>query len=213
MTIHGTEPSLRDFEAGAIGERGKDSLLRRITSQDGKRVLWTLTDGLVESSSSQDGDLTIPEPQPVEESNPGKATTIDSQMVNAMRQARTDGASTPEIAKQFNVSPSTVKRRAPATSAQSLTNNANITTTHSVNLDFPGTENQLPYSVRMAIHLSMDTAAQNAILSEDRQVKSYFEGYLAGYANALAIICGSGRVDLSFLEDRNNDTGISNTEQ
>ena len=199
MTTQVIDPEKTQFPDNAIWRRDGEGTLLEVLSPTGKAVLWEKPKDTSEQSV---------EPKEVPATQSQNPTALRQDTIDQMRTDRASGMGTAELVRKYGVVKSTVQRNAP--DINKTVKNQDIPSTIG---NFSRLENrELPYSVQNAIQLSLNTVAQNAILAEERQVKSFFEGYLSGFTNALAIICGAGGIDLSFLEER-NDTSTSNTQQ
>lgn len=177
-----TEPNVEDFPANAVYVRGENGELKRIMSADGKKLLWPTVN---------------------------KGQSLSPMVVEQMVDLRSEGNTIPQLAEQVGIGETTVKRyrgRANAT----LRNTPQGTR---IKPDFSHVENQqLPFSVTNAIRLALGTATRIAVIEETPTIKAFFEGYIAGFDAALAIICGAGGIDLSFLEVEHDDKSSSNTD-
>lgn len=183
------EPSHLEFPADAIYIRNTDMALQRIISADGKRLLWS----------------NHPEQEPQE----GPPTigidvgpkVVSQDQIDCMVQARLQGTTIVQIAKDMGLNKSTVTRHL-RIRRQNQGSNHNMTI-QKIQADFSAIENtEIPYSVRNAIQLALGTANTMAALSEERIIQAHYQGYIAGFHSALAIICGSAGISLEFLEEK-----------
>lgn len=176
-------PDLRNFEPGAILHKTRDGKPLRITSRDGKEVLWPKAAPPASSAQSA----------PLVHDDAAARILLPADRSLSIKKAKAMGKSNAEIAEEMGVSTRTIRRRI----AQDMSSN---------NRDFPGVENlQLSYGTQVAIRLALSSTTRLIVMSEQPVVKAYFEGYIAGFDAALAIICGSLRLDLSFLELSKDD--------
>ena len=189
MVIPAIEPSHLEFPPDTIYIRNTDMTLQRITSANDKRLLWP----------------NHPEQEPEEEPPTiGVAVgpkVVSQDQIDCMVQARLQGTTIVQIAKDMGLNKSTVTRHL-RIRRQNQGSNHNMTI-QKIQADFSAIENtEIPYSVRNAIQLALGTANTMAALSEERIIQAHYQGYIAGFHSALAIICGSAGISLEFLEEK-----------
>ena len=226
------EPDLKDFEQGAIIVRAQGGAVKRVTSADGKRLLWSPPSEALPTADNagdigNDGyDASVHTPQdPI--STPGKSPhngnaistpddnripnragrgyLVSAQLVAAIEQARTSGKGAGKVGLALGVSKSTVQkywRLTAETDSPQIPQIPQVPQLPGIKGEFSDVKNtELPYSVRLAIQLLLDTAGHQAILG-DGTTKSFFEGYLSGAQSALGVVCGALGVSLDFLQEQ-----------
>ena len=171
------EPDHSQFPVDAIFIMDQNEVLRRVMSPDNKKVLWP---------TLKKGSIVTPE------------------LAQQIAEVRDEGATISEVAKQFEVAESTVKRHLKSVRESRTRSNTVLLP------DLSALENTvLPYSVRNAIALAIGTASTMSILSDQPIIQAHYQGYSAGFHAALAIICGAAGIDLSFLEVEGDNTSNS----
>ena len=213
------EPSLNDFEDGAILNRNNAGIVTKVTSPDGKRVLWPITASVPISAPNMQVEnnlvLLATTPDTTNKTDKprdkGSGHRLSGSVIDSIKRLRTEGLGTAAIARTLGVSKSSVKVYAPSGHGSTIGNaDANDTTP-----DFLGVENTpnamsaIPYSIQIALQLILDTAGHQAILGEGT-VKAFFEGYISGANSALGVICGAYSLDLSFLKEEEKERGGNN---
>jgi hypothetical protein len=193
-------PDPSKLPPNAVWVKDEDGVLTQVTSADGKRVLWSLPSH-EHLERSPDLPIAASPVVPVVK----QRATVTPELISKMQAVRDGGGTIKDICLQFGVQESTVGRHTKA-------RNKTTVMAHDTDAELPDRENPnngsvlaMPQPLRYGIDMALGSAGRAAAMSTDSTTKTYFEGYLAGYQAALALLCGGLNIDVSFLMEGTSD--------
>ena len=178
------EPLRTAFPSDAVWERSEAGVLKRITDRNGENVLWRPKES--------------PPAVAKRPAEPKRAGVVTPEQVDQMAALKAKSKTNRQIAAALGLGVSTVERHLAKGRHDSV-----MASVMSQSRDLPATKNtHLPSATQQAIHTALQSAATTGLLADHPVIQSHYQGYVAGFYAALAILSGAVGFDLSFMEEK-----------